>query len=192
MRKNRKTVLRNGVVSWILLIMLLSPMVLKAGDLDPAGPPAPTMKTLDQIPPTWSQTIPGAERFVPVLSNGALLDKETGLVWEKTPSSTTYTWEGAVDICASKTIGNRRGWQLPSVQQLSSLVDRSQTNPSLPSGHPFPSTQLTSTFWSSSTLAINSGLAWGVSFYEGVLLGTPKDATYYVRCVRGGPTHNAY
>src|SRR5215472_9762541 len=41
--------------------------------------------------PSWDQSIPAATRFV-VLTNfasAAVLDRETGLVWEKTPKTTT-------------------------------------------------------------------------------------------------------
>jgi hypothetical protein len=58
---------------------------VQAGSLEPAGPPASTMKTLDEVPPTWSQTLPTAVRFVAVLGGAAILDRETGLVWESAP-----------------------------------------------------------------------------------------------------------
>lgn len=45
-----------------------------------------TMKTLDQIPPTWSHTMPAAQRFEVVFDGEAVLDKETGLVWEQSPT----------------------------------------------------------------------------------------------------------
>src|SRR3954467_14198402 len=38
---------------------------------------------VDVIPPAWSQTLPAAERFQLVLGGAGVLDKETGLVWEK-------------------------------------------------------------------------------------------------------------
>ena len=59
--------------------------------LNPPGPPGPTMKTLDQITPTWDQVLPAAQRFklvMPTAANPAgeaVLDKETGLVWEQRP-----------------------------------------------------------------------------------------------------------
>lgn len=48
------------VVPIALLALALFTMPAPAGDLNPPGAPAPTMKTLDQIPPTWDQVIPNA------------------------------------------------------------------------------------------------------------------------------------
>ena len=37
--------------------------------------------------PTWHQILPAAQRFVMVMNNQAVLDRETGLVWEKSPTA---------------------------------------------------------------------------------------------------------
>jgi|SRR5262249_8694651 len=54
--------------------------------------------------PSWDQQLPAATRFI-VLSNwvdsnfpaggAAVLDRETGLVWEISPSTTAFVWESA-------------------------------------------------------------------------------------------------
>ena len=67
----------------IIAAALFVPGIMKAGNLEPSAGPGPTMKTLDEIPPTWSQKLPAAQRFVIVLDGAAVLDKETGLVWER-------------------------------------------------------------------------------------------------------------
>ena len=125
---------KEGVAAAIVLlaITVLAPPLL-AGDLDPPGPPAPTMKTLDQIPPTWDQTLQSSNsttpdgcnssRFKCVIAGTAVLDKETGLVWEKSPDTNTRDGDAAWAYCVEKTVGSRKGWRLPTVEELASLVN---------------------------------------------------------------------
>jgi hypothetical protein len=67
----------------------------------------------------------------------AVLDRETGLVWERTPDGTRRTRRQATSACHNKEIGGRKGWRLPTISELASLVDPSRSNPALPEGHPF-------------------------------------------------------
>src|SRR5687767_4175279 len=60
--------------------------------------------------PPWDHQNNGPARFK-VLSdfNGeAVLDRETGLVWEQSPSATTRTWVDAYSHCNVETVGNRK------------------------------------------------------------------------------------
>ncbi len=41
-----------------MAMMVFIPVAALAGDLDPSAAPGVTMKTLDEIPPTWSQILP--------------------------------------------------------------------------------------------------------------------------------------
>jgi hypothetical protein len=125
----------------IIAVVILFPVATQAGSLDPGGPPVPTMKTLDEIPPTWSQILPASERFVLVLKGTGVLDKETGLVWERSPSQSTHTWSQAQDHCYDLDKGGRKGWHLPTVEQLASLIDTSESNPALPNGNRFNNVQ---------------------------------------------------
>jgi len=188
--KQRKIILRAVVLIAFITVMFL-PIMTDAGSLEPSGQPAPTMKTLDEIPPTWSQTIAGAERFELVLGGAGVLDKETGLVWEQSPSTSTYTWLSAISHCAALNVGARKGWHLPTIEQLASLVDSSQSNPSLPSGHPFSNVQ-SNGYWSATTYAGSTASAWRVYFYNGIVDVLAKTFDYYAWCVRGGQSHDAY
>jgi hypothetical protein len=125
----------------IIVVALVLPRMGITGSLEPLDPPGPTMKTLDQIPPTWSQKLQcdttACPRFEIVMDGAAVLDKETGLVWEKSAWRTTPQWSTAISMCSGLELGGRKGWRLPTVAELASLVDPTQDFPALPSGHPF-------------------------------------------------------
>ncbi len=141
--------------------------------------------TLDQLPPAWSQILPAADRFKLVMGGAAVLDKETGLVWEQSPATTIQSWLVALYSCNAKAVGGRKGWRLPTLQELASLVDPTQSNPALPSGHPF-SNVLSSDHWSATTYADDAGFAGIVDLFNGAVYVSVKPLKAYVWCVRGG------
>ena len=146
--------------------------------------------------PSWDQQLPAATRFI-VLSNWnseAVLDRETGLVWHRSPLLLgAQTLRDASRSCLFPK-GNRAGWRLPTVNELASLFD--PANPPLPSGHPFlglpPDNAI---FWSATAsfgedgwqrgvgyLTFSSG---GVTFLTTSVFVSPQN-TAFVWCVRGG------
>ena len=153
---------------------------------------------------SWDKQIDKASKRFKVLSdfnNAAVLDKETGLVWEKSPGDTDndtdvdmddrLTWDNARFHCVDKAVGGRKGWRLPSVVELASLVDPANSNPALPTGHPF--TNIQSTFyWSASALAGFPTDAWGVFFDGGFVVTREKAREFFVWCVRGPMNADQY
>ena len=107
----------------------------------------------------------------------AVLDKETGRVWEQSPDGVNIrTWVDALTHCYQKTVGGRKGWRVPTIEELTSLVEPGNPpgGPDLPPGHPFDNVQ-SSDYWSATTDAHNTGGAWGVGFGDGfVLAGVVK------------------
>jgi hypothetical protein len=189
MKKQKKTILALVVFTAFIAVVMFVPGLISAGSLEPSAAPAPTMKTLDQIPPTWSEKITTG-RFVDALGGAAVLDKETGLVWEKSPSTSTYTWISAINYCANLNVGGRKGWHLPTVEQLASLVDNSVSgSPKLPTGHPFLNVQ-SFYYWSATTYANDATVAWYVNFTNGFVGLSIKTNDYYAWCVRGGQSHD--
>jgi hypothetical protein len=72
-----------------------------------------------------------------------LLDRETGLVWQQAPRPEPIgLFPVASRYCVALSAGNRRGWRLPSIQELESLTDAAESNPSLAAGHPFVNVDL--------------------------------------------------
>jgi uncharacterized protein DUF1566 len=138
--------------------------------------------------PSWDQTLPSSTRFI-VLSNmnsEAVLDRETGLVWERSPDTSTFTWFDATGVCNALSLGNRLGWRLPTVQELASLVDRSVVpGPTLPAGHPFQNVQ-SSFYWSATTDVSIPGGVWAVAFKLGGVATVANGNAFPAWCVRGG------
>ena len=122
-----------------------------------------------------------------------MLDKETCLVWEKSPATTVGNSSSAHSTCANKAVGGRKGWRLPSMPELASLVDPSVAppGPTLPQGHPFLDVQ-SSNYWSAPAHTENPTLTWGVGFGNGNVLGVSKAFDNRVWCVRGGMNTDQY
>jgi len=199
MRKKHITwqLLSTAIIS---LLMVSAPLL--AGSLNPSAPPGPTMKTLDQAPakdeviPPWSQTLPANDtgdpcnsaRFKCVMGGAAVLDRETGLVWERSPDNTSYIdWYSAHNSCYWKMLGSRKSWRLPTVEEMASLVSTNNYNPALPWGYPFNNVDSYVGYWTATTNVSNTTEAWFVYFLHGGLYKIPKSSILnYVWCVRGG------
>ncbi len=135
--------------------------------------------------PSWHQIIQGTERFELVMNDEAVLDRETGLVWERNTSDTMYNWYEAQSHCYVLELGGRKGWRLPTIDELATVVGSSEELPSLPNNHPFTGAQL-DIYWSSTTDASEAGNAWRVDFYGGNVGVSAKSLTRYIRAVRSG------
>jgi hypothetical protein len=113
------------------------------------------------------KVLPDAQRFVilPAFNNEAILDKKTGLVWERSPQTTSARWIAARRTCIEKNVGGQKGWRLPSLEELTSLVDSSiaPPGPTLPPGHPFLTVQST-VYWSATRVDENARGSWAVHF----------------------------
>jgi hypothetical protein len=139
---------------------------------------------------SWDTKInDGSKRFVVLadFNNEAVLDRETGLVWEKSPDTDSRTWEASQIHCNTLTTGGRLGWRLPTIQELASLIDPTQTNPSLPSGHPFSENVLSDQLFFSTTSDTDTSNAWIAAFGLGTVAPNySKTAISHAWCVRGG------
>ena len=182
---------RSGFIIGLLSLGLLAGAALTARPaqaVDAAGP--------YYAEPAWDRKIAAAGRFV-VLTNWAsqaVLDKETGLVWERGPVGTVQDWNSARFDCTARTTGDRKGWRLPSVHELTSLVDPSvpPPGPTLQPGHPFLNVQSAVIYWSATTYAEDTAKAWGVSFDVGSPGNVSKAGDLQVWCVRGGNSADQY
>jgi len=149
-----------------------------------------------QVGTTWDQQFPGTNRFklLSVFGNAAVLDKETGLVWERSPSTSIFVPEDAHLHCNTLVVGNRFGWRVPTIQELASLIDPTQANPSLPLGNPFININFTDDlYWSATTSPINPPYSVGFGGHGEVTFGGGGggNGSNLVWCVRGGQSVDA-
>jgi len=171
----------------VLALGLLAEAALTAGPAQAVSGPAPIY-----YGESVSDQVKGATRFL-ILKNWneeAALDKKTGLVWEMIPSATAKSWWNVRDTCANKTVGGRKGWRLPSVVELSSLVDLANTDPALPMDAPFNIFSVG--YWSASTITELSTDASLVDFFNGLVLSPGKAGSGHVWCVRSGMNAEVY
>jgi hypothetical protein len=141
----------------------------------------------DPVEP-WSTKLPPSRRFTIVIDGAAVLDNETGLVWQRAPSVGTTGHATTLIVCAVADTGGRRGWRVPVLSELLSLVEPGAM-PSLPVGHPF-SLGATPRFWSH-TAPPNTNVAFVFDFEFGNLSNPPVTDQLRTWCVRGGasPVH---
>ena len=199
-----------GIVALLVAGLLVTSLV-GADDRDDRGknPFAQILAKLDQILAAvnggngagnhtlrWDTVQPAATRFVVLtdFASAAVLDRETGLVWEKSPDIATHVWNNAGaarGACANRVVGGRKGWRLPSVVELASLVDPGQTNPSLSLNHPFTNVQ-SGPYWSATAAADSPQFAWIVGFFNGFVDNFGKASPIPVWCVRGPMNADQY
>jgi hypothetical protein len=183
---------RSGIIIGLLALGLLAGAALTARPaqaVDAVGP--------YYAEPAWDQKMVVVNRFV-VLTNWAsqaVLDKETGLAWERSPGTIALTWNLARVKCTDSTTGNRKGWRLPSVHELASLTQPSgftPGGPALPPGHPFLNVSLVE-YWSATTFPDNSPNVWGVNINNGNVNDYSRtSAPLHAWCVRGGGPLSEY
>jgi hypothetical protein len=161
---------------------------------DPPSNPNP-ITDVSELTKNWGKKLPAASRFtiLSAFGDAAVRDDETGLVWEKTLETTEVSWTDARAACADKDVGGRKGWRLPSIFELASLMDLSMsTGPTtLPLGHPFINIQM-DVYWSATTVAGNPSSAWLVFFDTGKVSHAFKTITFHAWCVRGGMNADQY
>jgi len=183
--------------NWLFMCAAIASLVLLAGQAVAQQAPNP-------LAPEWSQKLPATQRFALVFDGQAVLDKETGLVWQRFLSDSLLTWEGARVQCSYEDTGGRLGWHLPTVEQLTSLVDMSRPadDIKLPVGHPFVGVATGTSdpadfYWAATPYPGVPGFALTLNFLIGVMslggCGVGVNGCYMrYWCVRGGQFYVAW
>lgn len=127
-----------------------------------------------------------ASRFRLVLGGEAAKDAVTGLVWEREPDYVFDVWDRSIARCATKNIGGRQGWRAPSIDEIKTLVDAEQQDPSLPTGHPFRNIK-SGIYWTATAHPTDDIVAWQVSFFSGQSVTDQKSGMRRLWCVLDEP-----
>jgi hypothetical protein len=126
-------------------------------------------------------------------ASGEVKDSYTGLTWQQGSSPATMLWTDAKTYCA--TLGlNGHAWRLPSIRELSTLVDEAAVAPAI-NKTMFPDTKYGSKsnnwYWASHAAAGNAAASWAINFddgFTGFNAGAAGAWNYFtaawVRCVR--------
>lgn len=126
------------------------------------------------------------------LGNDIVRDNVTGLEWQQV--STYGTWEEAVNSCGNLTLGDFDDWRLPTVKELSTLVNISKPNDGISYATPaidttyFPDTHESSYWTITNNPADNINFPdkkWRVAFSYGIVSGWYPTSNYIFRAVRG-------
>jgi hypothetical protein len=111
-----------------------------------------------------------------------------GGIWGKLGSPSPMVWDStggspdALSACYNLDYAGYQDWRLPNLKELISIVDYGRVGPAV---DPLFTNTVSGSYWSSTTYAGYTDVAWIVSFNGGSPVNDYKTGTYYVRCVRG-------
>jgi len=128
--------------------------------------------------------------------DGTVTDTRTGLMWMRCVmgqiwdgkschgEARNFTWDGANKLRHNSTFAGCDDWRLPDIDELKTLIDRSQDNQAI-DNRAFPNTPR-SLCWSSSPYSFDSNYAWVVNCYSGNVYNVSRNDYNSVRLVRYG------
>ena len=169
----------------IILLLMISQFVIAQQDC----------ATEAQIPTTTPDS-----RFIDN-NNGTITDNLTKLMWQKcamgltglnceTDNAGLHTWDVALSLADSDTLGGFNDWRLPNIRELETIIERRCTSPSI-NQNIFPNTALTLGFgsigeyWSSTPTKQFDYYAFVVNFIYGQTGYFSRwETPAYVRVVR--------
>ena len=126
-----------------------------------------------------------------ISNNNIVVDNNTGLEWQQTIPSGTYTWDDAMNYCDDLVYAGYRDWRLPTRKELLSIVDNSRWYPAVDTTYFAYSSNYSDNFWTSEQYVGYALAAWDINFYLGSSTGNIKTEKQFVRCVRGNELHES-
>ncbi len=125
-----------------------------------------------------------SERFTLMHNDEVVKDNQTGLLWEREPDREHDVWSRSLERCAPKAVGGQKGWRPPTIEEIKTLVDTDQNDPSLPAGHPFLGIR-SEIFWTSTPDPKFDVVAWQQSFFTGQAVTDQKSGMRRLWCTLG-------
>lgn len=113
---------------------------------------------------------------------GVVIDRVTGLVWQRAIDPGTYSWADAQTYCSSLDLGQQTDWRLPTQIELISILDDSRFEPAI-DPQAFPETS-PSGFWTASVDTSDATRAVHIDFGRGVMATAVRSTGFHVRCLR--------
>ncbi len=108
--------------------------------------------------------------------DGTVTDKGAGLMWQKATAG-RMNWDAAMSYASGLSLGGHSGWRLPNINELEGLY-RSPCKDMME--------VVSNSYWSSTTGADYTSLAWLVGLSGGYVVYGHKSDSWYVRAVRAG------
>ena len=126
-------------------------------------------------------------------SSNVVVDNNTGLTWEKSLSTGTYTWEESVTHCNELNGENYAGksnWRVPNPLELLTIVDNGKRNPATNSDFTEMPKDNNSYLWTSKEYKSDTSYAYAFRPYDGMYMSGAYDRflktnSYNVLCVSG-------
>ena len=121
-------------------------------------------------------------------STNVVVDNNTGLSWEKSPSEDFYTWDDAPNHCAdlnSSNYGGKSNWRVPNPFEFMTIVDNSKYNPATNSNFTNMPSDDDVWFWTSAKNKGRTDYAYYFSPSDGDWSDDEKTEPYKVLCVSG-------
>ncbi len=125
---------------------------------------------------------PVGTRWVVSESGRTVCDKANNKTWEQHPTSVKRNFDDSTAYCQS--LG--AGWEIPPLNIFESLVDTNNSDPALPTGHPFDNVQFqTTAYWSATPDPNDPNAVFALLFGNGIALeGADKANFGLVWCAR--------
>ncbi len=117
-------------------------------------------------------------------SKNIIQDSKTNFLWQDTKEVKTIKrdFEEAASYCKNLELDNIKGWQLPNLKQLFTIVDTKKYNPTIYSEF---KNITPDTYWSSKLFSRGtSNDAYTITFKTGSLYRRNMNDKFFVRCVK--------